>query len=149
MTDETRSAEEIVRALEEIAVGCSDCPGGDHTVCGADCIDRYNLMAHDLIKAQAAEIAELRRRVDTKETLLRLQETTMSMLSSDKDTLIHKLHKLQAQLSASQQETRAAVECVEEVEYSLANSRFSAAWAEIRKWRKAREAAQAGEGERK
>ena len=40
-------------------------------------------------KKLKAEIEELNKRLDIKETLLKLQETTMSMLSSDKDTFIH------------------------------------------------------------
>lgn len=153
MTDETRSAEEIVRRTEEIKARCEAATAGSwvgwhknrwentqyysmdfgsyegqvivekdqRSVCSVHRDNDVDFFAHaredipyllQLVETQAAEIAELRRRVDTKETLLRLQETTMSMLSSDKDTLIHKLHKLQAQLTASQQRERAAVEFI-------------------------------------
>ncbi len=46
--------------------------------------------------------------------------------------------RLRAELLESQRRESAAVECIEEIEFSLANSRFSAAWAEIRKWRGAK-----------
>ena len=45
------------------------------------------------------------------------------------------IESLQAQLVESQRREKAAVECVEEVEYSLATSKFTAAWAAIRQWR--------------
>ena len=43
--------------------------------------------------------------------------------------------RLLFQLQDAQRRVDAAVECVEEVEYSLASSHFSAAWAAIREWR--------------
>ena len=43
--------------------------------------------------------------------------------------------QLQASLAEKEAQLARAVECIEEVEYSLANSHFLAAWTEIRKWR--------------
>jgi hypothetical protein len=48
------------------------------------------------------------------------------------------IESLQAKLTESRAREDAAVECVEAVEFSLAGSHFSDAWAAIRKWRSLR-----------
>lgn len=56
-----------------------------------------------------SEIEELNKRLDVKETLLILQETTMSMLSSDKDTFIHKYQNAKAEIEQLKSELEQSV----------------------------------------
>lgn len=66
-------------------------------ICNAkDELKHSYLKQHDSRKGYEkikAENEEYKKRLDTKETILVLQETTMSMLSSDKDTLIDKVNE--------------------------------------------------------
>ena len=73
-----------------------------------DCITRMKRDAADLIKSLQAQLEQANKRIETKETLLRLQETTISMLSSDKDMLIHKLRDAESNLAASQRRAQYA-----------------------------------------
>ena len=61
-----------------------------------------------IIESLQAQLEQANKRIETKETLLRLQETTMSMLSSDKDMLIHKLRDAESNLAASQRRAQDA-----------------------------------------
>ena len=77
---------------------------------------------------------------DTGLTTEEIAEAQISMraalgLACEAQAARDELASLRSQLTETQRERDAAVECTEEVEYSLANSRFSAAWAAIRKWR--------------
>lgn len=140
------NADEIVRALKECG-DCDTCPYYDcwideHTGDPADACDEGRLFRDvialiESLQAQLAEKIHIKLRTD--EDMLTPAEAIETI-----NRLRKAYRKTTAQLIESQCREKAAVECLEEVEYSLANSRFSAAWVAICKWRGTQGA---GEGE--
>ena len=94
------NADEIVKELRESCTGNEFAP--------PMVTNRELTEAADLIESLQAQLEQANKRIETKETLLRLQETTMSMLSSDKDMLIHKLRDAESNLATSQRRAQDA-----------------------------------------
>ena len=77
-------------------------------------------------------VFDMATKIETERDRLRTERDIAIALNRD---CVAELDSLRTRLAEVEAERDAAVECAEEVEYSLANSRFSAAWAAIRKWR--------------
>ncbi|MEA5083268.1 MAG: hypothetical protein VB018_03845 [Lachnospiraceae bacterium] len=78
-------------------------------------VNNASLSVMDLCIEAADLLEQMKKRIEAKETVIQLIETTMSMLSSDKDSLIHKWNVAEnkiAKLKASQ-----PVRCVECLHY--------------------------------
>lgn len=96
--NKTPSAGEIVAALRihaDTGALCGGCPYDDGQ---SNCGERLTAAA-DLIEALQAENAELRKRLKTKQSIINLQDATVSLQGIDRDEAIRRMRDAEADLA--------------------------------------------------
>lgn len=109
-------------------------------------VDKGNTVQRISINANghnAAFIAQSRTIVPELIAEVERLQAKKAEMQIDVENVCKRITQLQSENAQLRVENERLREALEEVEYSLANSRFSAAWAAIRKWRgvKAKESA--------